>query len=87
MSQSFDTASVRDLVDEYFARLGASTEGDLRETILISDGHYCGRRFYRDGFDAVWFVEENQLKIHNQDGSLYEVVRLQDQQLSQQRVA
>ena len=87
MPQSCDTAYVRDYVDEVLSRLGACGECDLSETILISDGHYCGRRFFRDGFDAVWFVEENQLKIHDRDGSLLEVIRLRSRAAEHQRVA
>ena len=41
-----------------------------RESILIRDEFYCGRRFHTDLYDAVWFIEEDELKIFRADGSL-----------------
>jgi hypothetical protein len=63
---------VRGLIRETFDRLGAET-GEVRETILIRDGYYCGRRYHRGGLQAIWFIEENQLKFHAPDGSVLEV--------------
>jgi hypothetical protein len=48
---------------------------DLRETILIREGCYRGRRFESEHGYAVWFCEENQLKVYNGQGVLVEVVR------------
>ena len=33
------------------------------ESILIRDEFYCGRRFRTSTHHAVWFIEEDQLKI------------------------
>ena len=44
-----------------------------QETILIQNGHYCGRRFRSSELEAVWFLEEEQLKLYHRDGSLLEV--------------
>lgn len=63
---------VRGLIRETFDRLGADG-GEVRETILIRDGYYCGRRYHRGGLQAIWFIEENQLKFHAPDGSVLEV--------------
>lgn len=41
-----------------------------RESLLIRDEFYCGRRFHTDLYDAVWFIEEDELKIFRADGSL-----------------
>ena len=51
-----------------------SQEEEMEETVLIRDGHYCGRRFEMDGNSAVWFIEENQIKCFSKDGSLHTVV-------------
>ena len=68
------TQEVRDRVMEVFAQLGGEPDGELRETILISDGAYVGRRF--DGLQghAIWFVEEDQLKFYRPDGSMDRVI-------------
>ena len=41
-----------------------------RESILIRDEFYCGRRFHTDHYDAVWFIEEDELKIFRADGTM-----------------
>jgi hypothetical protein len=41
-----------------------------RETILIRDGYYCGRRFHTDQHRAVWFIEEDELKIYDHQDRL-----------------
>ncbi len=37
----------------------------VRETLLIRDEFYVGRRFYTESHRAVWFIEEDQLKIYD----------------------
>jgi hypothetical protein len=34
------------------------------ESLLIRDGVYCGHRFRRQQYEAVWFVDENQVKFY-----------------------
>ena len=67
------TESVRRLVAQTFGAGPADPSG-LRETILVCDGAYCGRRFETSGGHAVWFVEENQVKFYRPDGAVSEVV-------------
>src|SRR6056297_524232 len=47
----------------------AATDGGLplRESVLIRDGFFCGRRMETDAYRAVWFIEEDELKIHQRD--------------------
>lgn len=40
------------------------------ESILIRDEHYCGRRFSTSTHRAVWFIEEDQVKIYTTDQQL-----------------
>jgi hypothetical protein len=40
------------------------------ESILIRDGFYCGRRFDLGSHRAVWFLEEDELKIYSRQGDL-----------------
>ena len=30
-----------------------------RESMLIRDEFFCGRRFHSDQYDAIWFIEED----------------------------
>jgi hypothetical protein len=41
-----------------------------RESILVRDEFFCGRRFYTADHHAVWFIEEDQLKIYHNSGEL-----------------
>jgi hypothetical protein len=39
--------------------------------LLIRGGHYCGRRFTSpSGRTAIWFIEEDQLKLYDSQGEL-----------------
>ncbi|WP_442507086.1 hypothetical protein SH528x_005983 [Novipirellula sp. SH528] len=42
----------------------------LSESLLIRDGFFCGRCFRTEAFRAVWFIEEDQLKIYSNSGNL-----------------
>jgi hypothetical protein len=46
----------------------------MRESILIRDGFYCGRRFHTDQHRAVWFIEEDELKIFDHQDRLLCVI-------------
>ena len=67
--------TVRQLVMQTFTELGSRSVAPPRETLLICDGNYFGRRFARDEFRAVWFIEENQLKFSGQDGLVMRTVQ------------
>jgi hypothetical protein len=66
---------IRDRVHHVFLEQGIPHDAEIRETILVRDGCYCGRRFECDGGHALWFCEENQLKFYGSDGRLNLVLR------------
>jgi hypothetical protein len=68
-----NTESVRHTIATALSNLGCDTSDGLHETILIRRGVYCGRRFESAGGCAVWFIEENQIKLYAADGSLLSV--------------
>ncbi|MEX2173483.1 MAG: hypothetical protein WD872_03920 [Pirellulaceae bacterium] len=68
--------AVRRLVTASFVELGEPHAEQLRETILIRGGAYCGRRFEADTATAIWFLEENQVKLYRADGSVARVIGL-----------
>lgn len=67
------TENVRRLITEAFARLGLREPDQFRESILLHGGTYCGRRFDGAGAHAVWFAEENQIKIVADDGRILQL--------------
>ena len=74
MPETSPNERVRRLVIQTFEELGASTTQPPHETILVRDGFYCGHRFEQDRLQAIWFVEEGQVKFSGPDGSLLRVV-------------
>lgn len=53
-----------------------SQDTSLCETVLVRDGVYCGHRFTCDEFTAVWFFEENEIKVYDHDRKLLRVETL-----------
>lgn len=63
------TEQVRHLVNDVFlTELGAPKDEKIRETMLIRNGNYCGHKFQMGPFQAVWFIEEDELKFSGEKG-------------------
>jgi hypothetical protein len=65
---------VRAIVQETFTQLGGLADQIPSEAMLIRDGFFCGRRFVAEGLEAVWFIEENEIKFYDCDGAVVQVV-------------
>ena len=65
----------REYVQNVFAEMD-SPDDSLQETVLVRDGHYCGHRFTGERFSAVWFFEEDEIKIYDQHRKLLRVESL-----------
>ncbi len=76
---------VRDLIRQMLVAKGARCDGIHEESLLIRDGAYCGHRISLDGFRAVWFVEEDQIKLFDPAGHL--LTTLQPSAAAQLRAA
>ena len=74
MPHSRTLGDVRELVRASFAQLGADKEAQMSEHILIRDDLYCGRRFRCGDLQAVWFIEENEIKVYGPDGTVVRVL-------------
>ena len=61
------------------AFLQMNVRDEVAETALIRDGIYCGHRFSAGNLSAVWFFEENEVKIYNQDRKLLRVDTVHEQ--------
>jgi hypothetical protein len=71
-------AAVRHLVADALARVAGEGPDSIRESILIREGLYCGRRFETSAGYAIWFVEENQVKIFERAGRVIDVLQLEE---------
>jgi len=78
MPHSEILGAIRELVRKSFVELGAEHGLQLSEHILIRDGLYCGRRFRCDDLQAVWFIEEDQIKVYGRDGTVMRVLHASD---------
>jgi hypothetical protein len=65
---------VRAIVQETFTQLGGLADQIPSEAMLIRGGFFCGRRFVAEGLEAVWFIEENEIKFYDCDGAVVQVV-------------
>ena len=63
-------AKIRSAIASELLSMGAGDVSDLRETILIRDGLFCGRKFQSQGYTVVWFMEENEIKFFGTAGQL-----------------
>lgn len=73
---------IRSLICRTLAEFGGTTDRMPRETVLIRDGYFCGRRFEADGLHAVWFTEEHEIKFYDRAGAVVRVVELAAPSLS-----
>ena len=48
----------------------AATNAIIREGMVIRDDFFLGRRFVTEGYDAIWFIEEDELKVFDSQGSV-----------------
>ena len=78
MESNLRTTQIRQYIATRLESLGALASANLAESLLMRDGMYCGHRFRRGDFQAVWFVEEDQIKFFNANGSLADKIQASD---------
>ena len=83
------TQYVRGLVAHALLSQSGPEDTALEESIVIRHGVYCGRRFRAAGGYAIWFIEENQVKVFEDGGKLVEVLQLtlEETAMPQERIA
>jgi hypothetical protein len=67
---------IRNIVRNVFVRLSGAEQMQVEETFLIRDGFYVGHRFDFDGLQAIWFIEEHELKVYDRAGQLVDALEL-----------
>ena len=55
---------IRRQVTDTLSRMDVCEPDQFRESILIRNGSYCGRRFEAEGAYAIWFLEEDEVKFY-----------------------
>jgi hypothetical protein len=72
--QSKRPREIRRLVQQQFAALSPSCGPIRDETLLIRGGQYCGHRYQTEELTAVWFLEEDQIKVYDRTGHVTAVI-------------
>ena len=70
MQENVWNGVVRERIWDFFLQHQPELDETVEESLLISDGNFLGQRFRCAGMEAVWHVEENELKLHAVNGSI-----------------
>ena len=78
MTNSQRLANVRACLVHWLAEHGETDRDEInelqpliqRESILIRDEFFVGRRFHTESHTAIWFIEQDELKVYEADGQL-----------------
>jgi len=81
MTNSQRLASVRRCLELWLDSQQCDTDAEIRDSVLIRDGFYVGRRFQLGNFSAVWFMEQDEVKVRDASGSV--VARFDAQAIDQ----
>lgn len=70
MTKATPVEKIRLAIAEQLIQLGVPATESLHETMLIRNGLFCGRKFQSEGYEVVWFIEEDELKFFSPRGEL-----------------
>ena len=70
MSASTPVEKIRLVIAEQLGQFGAQHTASIGEAILIRNGLFCGRKFQCEGYEVVWFIEEDEIKFFGPCGDL-----------------
>jgi hypothetical protein len=67
---------VSQIVSAIFAEKGISTP--WRETILLRNRYYVGRKFQAESLQVIWWQEKNLLEVRTIEGQLEQNIDLKE---------
>ena len=70
MIASTPVEKIRLVIAEQLRQYGAQRVDSIGEAILIRSGLFCGRKFRCEGYEVVWFIEEDEIKFFSPCGDL-----------------
>jgi hypothetical protein len=65
--------SVRQFILRTIIEAGIARPAIQSEALLCRNGYIVGRLFNLDGARAVWFLDEERIKIYRNDGTVLEM--------------
>ena len=70
MNATSPVERIRQAIAWQLESLGVRDTAALHETILIRNGLFCGRKFRCEEYEAIWFLEEDEIKFFSPCGDL-----------------
>jgi len=70
MTNSQRLAAVRRCLDRWLENQQSDGDIEISDAVLIRGGFYVGRTFQLGTYRAVWFMEDDEVKIHDAAGSV-----------------
>ena len=70
MTNSQRLAAVRRCLDRWLENQQSDGDIEISDAVLIRAGFYVGRTFQLGPYRAVWFMEDDEVKIHDVAGAL-----------------
>lgn len=61
---------IRMAIAEQLCSFGVQEISTMQEAILIRGGLFCGRKFQCEGYEVVWFLEEDEIKFFSPCGDM-----------------
>ena len=68
--------SIRESVAKAVGEFRSDPPAGRGEAILCRDGYLVGHQFNFDGVHAVWFVDDDEIKINDEQGEILQVLKL-----------
>ena len=73
-----NSTHLRRTIDAAVADLGFKNKV-CKESVLIRERYFVGRQFRYEGVRAVWFAEEELVKLHSDDGRFLGTITVADE--------
>ena len=70
MQHKAPVEQAREAIAWHLSSLGVNEPGNMRETMLIHNGLFCGRKYQCEDYEVVWFLEEDEIKFFSPIGEL-----------------
>jgi len=83
---TMNSTHLRRTINAAVADLGHKTK-ECKESVLIREGYFVGRKFCFEGVRAIWFAEEEIVKLYADDGQLLATLTVAEQPAGLRRAA
>jgi hypothetical protein len=83
---TMNSKHLRRTINAAVADLGHKTK-ECKESVLIREGYFVGRQFRFENVRAIWFAEEEVVKLYGDDGRLMRTLMVAEGPVELRRAA